>query len=84
MRSVGRFVWLRSEDEGWWEPDVSAGESVVAGGSLGSVRDLFGEVTERIEAPEDGVVLFVTTSPAVDADGLLVGLGVEIGDIYQP
>jgi hypothetical protein len=23
----------------------------------------------------------VTTSPAVEADGLLVGLGVEIGDI---
>ena len=81
MRSVGRFVWLRCRDEGWWEADVRAGELVSAGSSLGTVKNLFGDVTEQIAAPEDGVVLFVTTSPAVEADGLLVGLGVEIGDI---
>ena len=81
MRSVGRFVWLRCEDEGWWEPDVRAGEVVSAGSNLGAVKNLYGDVTERVAAPEDGVVLFVTTSPAVEADGLLVGLGVEIGDI---
>ena len=46
-----------------------------------SVRNLFGDVIERIAAPEDGVVLFVTTSPAVGADGLLLGLGVDIGDV---
>ena len=28
MRSVGRFVWLRSADEGWWEPVVRAGDVV--------------------------------------------------------
>jgi uncharacterized protein len=83
MRSVGRFVWLRCEDEGWWEPDVRAGDIVEAGSSLGSVRNLFGDVRERIAAPEDGVVLFTTTSPAVEADGLLVGLGVEIGDVSR-
>ncbi len=80
MRTVGRFVWLRCEGEGWWEPDVGAGDVVSAGSSLGAVCDLFGDVKERIAAPEDGVVLFVTTSPAVDAGGLLLGLGVEIGD----
>lgn len=78
MRSVGRFVWLRCEEEGWWEADVDAGDVVDAGASLGTVRTLFGDMRERIEAPESGVVLFVTTSPAVEADGLLVGLGVEI------
>jgi len=81
MRSVGRFVWLRCRDEGWWAPDVHAGDIVDAGASLGTVRNLFGDVEERIAAPDDGVVLFVTTSPAVEADGLLVGLGVEIADI---
>ena len=45
------------------------------------MRNLFGDVTERITAPEDGVVLFITTSPAVGADGLLVGLGVDIGGV---
>jgi predicted deacylase len=81
MRSVGRFVWLRCEDAGWWEADVRAGDVVDAGASLGAIRNLFGDVEERIAAPADGVVLFVTTSPAVEADGLLVGLGVEIADI---
>jgi predicted deacylase len=82
MRSVSRFVWLRCEDEGWWEPDVRAGEVVHAGASLGSVKSLFGDVTEPIQAPEDGVVLFVTTSPAVGADGLLAGLGVDVRDVF--
>jgi len=81
MRSVGRFVWLRCEDEGWWDADVDAGDVVDAGATLGTVRNLFGDVTERIAAPEDGVVLFVTTSPAVEAGGLLVGLGVEIAGV---
>jgi len=81
MRSVGRFVWLRCKDPGWWETEVRAGDVVDAGASLGAVRTLFGDVGERIAAPESGVVLFVTTSPAVEADGLLVGLGVEIADV---
>ena len=78
MRTVGRFVWLRSAEAGWFEPDVRAGDEVRAGASIGAVRNLFGDVTERIEAPDDGVVLFLTTSPAVTADGLLLGLGADL------
>ena len=81
MRSVGRFVWLRSTDAGWWEPDVRAGDEVRAESSLGTVRNLFGDRIERIPAPEDGVVLFLTTSPAVTADGLLLGLGADLAPI---
>jgi predicted deacylase len=81
MRSVGRFVWLRSTDEGWWEPDVRAGDEVRAGSTLGTVRNLFGDPIEQIPAPEDGVVLFLTTSPAVTADGLLLGLGADLAPI---
>jgi predicted deacylase len=82
MRSVGRFVWLRSAEEGWWEPDVRAGEEVPAGASLGTVQSLFGEVIDRIPAPENGVVLFLTTSPAVEAEGLLLGLGVDLAPVF--
>jgi hypothetical protein len=45
------------------------------------VRNLFGDLVERVPAPEDGVVLFQTTSPAVAADGLLLGLGVDLAAI---
>jgi predicted deacylase len=81
LRSVGRFSWLRSTEAGWWEPDVVAGSEVRAGSSLGTVRNLFGEAIEQVPAPEDGVILFLTTSPAVEADGLLLGLGVELGPV---
>jgi uncharacterized protein len=72
---VERFVWLRSTRAGWWQPAVQAGDLVRAGDALGDVEDLFGDRLERIEAPETGVVLFITSSPAMAADGLLLGLG---------
>ncbi|MDX6486475.1 MAG: uncharacterized protein QOF43_1628, partial [Gaiellaceae bacterium] len=81
MQCVDRFVWLRSAEAGWWESDVRAGDAVRAGSSIGSVRNLFGDVIERVLAPEDGVVLFVTTSAAVTADGLLLGLGAGLSPL---
>jgi uncharacterized protein len=72
---VDRFLWLRCREAGWWRPAVRAGDRFAAGDELGAVEDLFGEPLERVPAPEDGVVLFVTSSPAVAADGLLLGLG---------
>jgi uncharacterized protein len=81
-RSVDRFVWLRSQNEGWWEPSVRAGDEVESGTVLGVVRDLFNDVLEEIPAPDDGVVLFLTTSPAVTTDGLLLGLGTGVRPIF--
>ncbi|MEO3869462.1 succinylglutamate desuccinylase/aspartoacylase family protein [Nonomuraea sp. B12E4] len=66
--------WLRTERAGWWEPAVSVGESVPAGGLLGTVADVWGEVFAEVRAPEAGTPLFLTSSPAVAADGLLLGL----------
>jgi uncharacterized protein len=81
VRSVEHFVWLRSRNEGWWEPSARAGDVVESGAPLGVVRNLFGDVLEEISAPEAGVVLFLTTSPAVTADGLLLGLGTGVRPI---
>ncbi len=77
-RHVGRFEWLRCAHAGWWESAVSAGEIVSAGQPLGRVRDLYGDELEEVRTPADGVVLFLTASPAVEAGGLLLGLGAEI------
>ncbi len=73
---LGSFHWLRCADEGWWEPAVHVGDKVSAGQVLGSVSSIDGAVTQEvINAPDDGVLLFMTSSPAVAADGLLLGLG---------
>ncbi len=75
---VERFIWLRCREGGWWQPSVQVGDEVPAGGRLGAVLDPFGDELEVIEAPEAGVPLFITSSPAVADDGLLLGLGAGI------
>jgi len=73
-----RFLWLNCRDEGWWEPAARVGEAVTAGQVLGTVSSIDGtETLETIVAPADGVLMFVTSSPAVAADGLLLGLGAK-------
>jgi predicted deacylase len=81
QRRVGAFIWLRSTNEGWWDSAVDAGAEVAEGGLLGRVRNLWGDVLEEVVAPRDGVVLFITTSPAVAADGLLLGLGADFAPV---
>jgi uncharacterized protein len=78
LRTVGSFLWLRAARAGWWDAAVSAGDEVRDGELLGRVRDLWGGELEQIHAPAAGVVLFITTSPAVGDDGLLLGLGAEL------
>jgi predicted deacylase len=75
QRLVERFVWLHTSTPGWWRPAVDVGESVAAGDPLGAVLDGFGDAIDTITAPEAGVPLFITSSPAVQAGGLLLGLG---------
>lgn len=73
---LGRFLWLRCQHAGWWEAAVAAGDRVAEGQVLGRVTNLDGSyVQETIVAPADGVIIFLTSSPAVASDGLLLGLG---------
>jgi uncharacterized protein len=72
-----RFLWMSSTDAGWWEPAVRPGEPVTEGQPLGTVSSLDGaQVLQTITAPADGVPMFITSSPAVATNGLLLGLGV--------
>ena len=81
LRTVDQFVWLRSTAEGWWEPAVSVGADVAESALLGTVKNLYGDVIEEIRAPDDGVPLFITSSPAVAANGLLLGLGADLAPL---
>ena len=73
---LGQFLWPRCAKAGWWEPAVKAGDTVTRGQVLGTVSSLDGAtVQETVTAPADGVLIFVTSSPAVADDGLLLGLG---------
>ena len=74
VRVLGEHRFVYGRTAGWWESAVTVGASVREGEPLGAITDLFGDVVEEIASPQDGVVLWQTTSPAVGAPGLLLGL----------
>lgn len=53
---------------------MTVGTAVQAGDVLVTVGDVWGDSVTEIVSPEAGTALFLTTSPAVSADGLLLGL----------
>jgi hypothetical protein len=72
------WIWMRTTDAGWWQPAVETGTSVAAGDLLGTVSPVIGGTPTPITAPAPGVPLFITSSPAVCADGLLLGLALPV------
>ena len=69
--------WLRAERAGWWQPAHKPGASVSVGELLGTLGDPWGEEFVEIKAPQNGTILFQTSSPAVSKDGILVGLALR-------
>ena len=72
-----KFDWLYTKSTGVWYPKVAQGDAVREGEQIGTVGDLFGDTLEEIASPVNGVVLFLTISPSVLENGLLMGIGVE-------
>jgi uncharacterized protein len=76
--------WIRTPVGGWWQPEVPVGTPVAEGELVGTVSELTGELLHEVRAPAAGVPLFLTTSPAVLADGLLLGLANGTDETGQP
>ncbi len=70
-----KFHWLRSEHEGFWYPQVSAGATVQAGQELGCIKDWEGNVLQTALSPGDGVVLFIVSSLAIHVNDPLFSVG---------
>jgi uncharacterized protein len=75
---IDTFTWLRCRAAGWWQAEVTVGETVTEGQLLGAVLDGFGDEQETVRAPHTGVVIFLTTSPAVADNGLLMAIGGDL------
>lgn len=72
--------WIYTPVGGWWQPLVELGKRAEKGEALGQVSDLFGDVIHEVKAPEAGIPMIITTSPAVAADGLLMALTPEVSE----
>ena len=72
-----KFDWLYTKSTGVWYPKIAQGDAVREGEQIGTVGDLFGDTLDEIVSPVNGVVLFLTISPSVLENGLLMGIGVE-------
>jgi predicted deacylase len=59
-----------------WLPEVDLTDEVEAGQRIGRIENLFGDEIAEIQAPLSGMILYLTSSPAVRKDGLLGSIGV--------
>lgn len=75
IHMLERFVWLRSDQDGYYYPRITVDEMVHAGQEIGSVTDFQGRVLQSITAPTDGRVLFLVTSLAINTGDPLVAIG---------
>ena len=63
---------------GFFDAAVRPGDAVVAGGVLGTITNVFGELVETLTAPEDALVIGVSTYPAWPSGGWLLELGTGV------
>lgn len=70
-----RFLWLRSELEGFWYPAVGVNSKVRVGQKLGCVKNCEGTVLQNAISPADGIVLFIVTSLAINPNDPLLAVG---------
>ena len=70
-----QFLWLRSEHEGFWYPQVEVGETVPAGQELGHITDWEGNVLQKGLSPGNGTVLFIVSSLAIHENDPLFAVG---------
>lgn len=75
-RKLTGWSWLRADVAGFYYPTVAVGDEVRQGQPLGKITDAFGNVLQSMEAPQDGVILFLVTSLAISPGDPLLSIAV--------
>lgn len=77
---VRETAWIRCETEGFLEFHVAPGDTVAADQALATNATLLGTGKEIIRSPTQGVVLGMTTMPAVSPGDAVAHIGVPATD----
>ena len=72
---MNQFVWMWSEYDGCYYPEVHVGDMVTVGQPVGRVADFEGKTLQRIQDPVSGAVLFVVTTLAINQGDPLLAVG---------
>ncbi len=73
--TIERSMWIRAERGGFLEFHVSPGDVVTKGQPIATNSNLLSREHSRLEAPFDGVIIGMTTLPAVQPGEPVVNLG---------
>jgi len=76
-RRFEKFVWVRTQQAGFFRAAVEVGAEVAAGQPLGRLVDFHGRSLEDVTVPAAGQILFMIVSPAIGRNGLVCGIGVD-------
>ena len=71
-----RSYWVYTDRGGLLEVLPGLGEHLRKGDPIGLLKDPFGSVLARYQAPEDGVVIGLSTNPSTISGGRILHLGV--------
>ena len=69
------FIWLRSEQVGFWYPAIEVGDDVKKDQVLGKITDAWGSTLQTVSAPATGRVLFLVSSLAINNGDPLMAIG---------
>ena len=75
-RVFRRAVYVDSEGDGLWYPEVGKDEPVTKGQRLGRLEDFYGDPVAEVRAECDGHVLYVYTGLAAPKGEFLIAYGV--------
>ena len=71
---LAKMIGVEAEQAGCWYPAVEVGATVAKGQRLGEIRDFFANRLGEYVAPQDGLVLYVVSSLAINAGDPLIVL----------
>jgi predicted deacylase len=74
-QTLSRFLWLRSEHDGYYYPEVAVGQTVSEGQQIGTVADYQGNTLQSATAPAPGRILFLVSSLAINKGDPLLAIG---------
>lgn len=73
---ITKAVYLEAASSGCWYPKAKIRELVRAGQTIGEIRDIFGNLLSSYQAEFDSMILFITTSLAINEGDPIITYGI--------